>query len=67
MGERPGVGDRVYLPKRGIPGPVGDAITGTPGRVDSIDDGWAMVDRGDWGQFGCPLDDLSPADDYPEG
>ncbi len=40
---------------------VGDAIVGTPGRVVAIEGDWALVDRGTWGRFGCPVGDLIPA------
>lgn len=59
------VGDLVYLPSVFPPGHAGyeidQQITGELGRVVSIEDGWAMVDRGSWGQFGCAVDDLRPA------
>ncbi len=32
--------------------PTEKLITSEPGQVVSIDGGWAMVDRGRWGQFG---------------
>jgi hypothetical protein len=58
------VGDLVYLPNRfdqQHPGyDVACAITRPPGRIVSIEGGWAMVDRGEWGQFGCPVDELTP-------
>lgn len=58
----PVVGDLVFLPNRLAPDHPGHAsaaeIFADPGRVVSIDDGWAMVDRGSWGQFGCPIGDL---------
>lgn len=37
-------------------------VTAEPGRVVSIEDGWAMVDRGSWGQFGHPVTDLRLAE-----
>jgi hypothetical protein len=40
---------------------LGVEICGEPGRVVSIEDGWAMVDRGSWGQFGRPVTSLQPA------
>lgn len=35
-------------------------IYAAPGRIVSIEDGWAMVDVGRWGQFGRPLAELRP-------
>ncbi len=64
------VGDIVWLPKC-LPGNlqlprallaqalmVEEEITGKPGRVVSIEDGWAMVLRPGWGEFGAPVGDL---------
>ncbi len=62
----PAVGDMVYLPKNSPLGVISDAIISCPGRIVSIDNtGWAMVDRGRWGQFGCGVDDLRPVDLRP--
>jgi hypothetical protein len=65
------VGGWVYLPNRVDPGHPGYKLAcevfGTPGQVVSIVDGWAMVDRGSWGQFGCSVDDLRPAGDTTPG
>ena len=61
---RTAVGDLVYLPDRGVPG--GDEIYGKPGTIVSIEGDWAMVDRGQWGQIGCPVGELRPLADGPE-
>lgn len=66
------VGDRVWLPTplRDNPDSITPhvreqalaleaQITAEPGEVVSVDEtGWAMVDRGSWGQFGYPLEAL---------
>jgi hypothetical protein len=61
------VGTRVYVPNRIKPGHPGHGlgvqIYAEPGPIVSIEDGWAMVDLRAWGQFGCPLADLRPAED----
>ncbi len=51
----------VVRPARRAPFAVGKAISGTPGRIVAVHDDWALVDRGEWGQFGCALEDLLPA------
>lgn len=33
-------------------------IYAAPGRIVSVEDGWAIVDLGRWGQFGRPVGDL---------
>jgi hypothetical protein len=58
----PRVGDMVMLPNPFEPGhpayEYGAVIYATPGRVVSIEDGWAMVEIKGWGQFGRPVADL---------
>jgi hypothetical protein len=61
------VGSLVFVPNRLKPGQLGYALGvqlyAEPGPIVSIDeDGWAMVDLGRWGEFGCSLADLRPAD-----
>jgi hypothetical protein len=60
------VGDMAFLPLRAEPGHplhrLSQPITSTAGRVVAIADGWATVDRGPWGQFGCPVEDLRRAE-----
>lgn len=58
----------VCMPNRMQPGQPGyesaAEIFGQPGRMDSVDSqGWAMVGRGSWGQFGFPIDELQLADE----
>lgn len=61
----PVVGDVVYLPSTLPPGHAGyelqQTIISEPGRVVSVEDGWAMVDRAGWGQFGNRVTDLALA------
>lgn len=61
------VGSLAFIPNLLDPDHPGYAsaaeIYANPGRIVSIDDGWAMVDLGSWGQFGRPLADLIPAGD----
>lgn len=61
------VGTRVYVPNRLKPDHPGYALGvqlyAEPGPIVSIEDGWAMVDLGSWGQFGCALADLRLAED----
>jgi hypothetical protein len=61
-GAVPRVGDMVALSNPFEPGhPAYESaaeIYATPGRVVSIEDGWAMVEIRGWGQFGRPLSDL---------
>lgn len=40
------------------------AITCQPGVVASVEDGWVMVDRSPYGQFGYPADELEPAEGH---
>lgn len=60
------VGTLVYVPNRLQPGHPGYTMSAQlyaePGPIVSIEDGWAMVDLGRWGQFGSPLADLWPAE-----
>lgn len=55
----------AYLPIQVPPGhrayQLAVHITSEPGPIVSISEGWALVDRGTWGQFGCPVQDLTPA------
>lgn len=46
-------GDRVFLPARfGM-------LAGHIGEVADVDDqGWAIVDLGNYGEIGCPVEDL---------
>jgi len=61
------VGSLVFVPNRLKPGQAGYALSvelyAAPGRIVSVEDGWAMVDLGRWGQLGSPLADLRPAED----
>lgn len=56
------VGDLASLPNPFEPGhPAYESaatIYAVPGRIVSIEDGWAVVDLGRWGQFGWPVDAL---------
>lgn len=52
----PAVGGWAYLPERY--GEHVPDIANQAGQVVSIEDGWAMVDRGQYGQIGCPVGDL---------
>jgi hypothetical protein len=65
----PKVGDMVWLPDRFKDFNGVTEIAAEPGKVVSIvpDEAaeggyWAMVDRGQWGQFGCTLTDLRLAE-----
>lgn len=61
------VGMLVYVPNRLKPCHPGYVMAvdmyAKPGPVVSIEDGHAMVDLGSWGQFGCPVADLRPAEE----
>jgi hypothetical protein len=60
------VGGMAWLPSRFAHGGH-TALIDEPGRVVSIDDtGWAIVDRGRWGQIGCPVEDLVSAELPPK-
>lgn len=59
------VGTQVYVPNRLKPGHPGYGMSAEmyrePGPIVSVEDGWAMVDLGRWGQFGCAVADLLTA------
>lgn len=59
------VGDKVWLPERLRTGPFSDlnaALSAEPGTVAELDGDWAMVEYPTWGQFGCPVAELTLAE-----
>lgn len=60
------VGDLVWLPERLRTGPIPSLcadLNASPGRLVSVKAGWAMVRYPKWGEFGCAVDELTPAAD----
>jgi hypothetical protein len=59
------VGELVFVPNLLPPDHPGYASAAEvyryPGRVVSVEDDWAMVDLGHWGQVGRPVGQLRPA------
>ena len=59
------VGNLVWLPERLRTGPFPDLsadLNAKPGRIAEIDGDWAMVEYERWGQFGCPVEELTAAE-----